>query len=162
MITVFIDSSYKNHYKSSNTIINIEVNFNRYMKSILTNLDEIDYHFMRNIDSLRNVHKINGKLVLESPYGLMGLNNLSTGCKTCLLAHHLKGKLISLNQCGENAIFELFSVMEQYGTTNSFLLEHSEFTPRTDCNIVFKINGVNKGNLFDLWNTIAREAHINV
>lgn len=52
-----------------------------------------------------------GKGRMNTPYdrGVL-IKNLSTGCKTCILANHISDKIISIEQCGDNTMNILFSL----------------------------------------------------
>lgn len=107
-------------------------------------LDSKDVELMKIID---RAILTNPDGLMETPYGSnVQIDKLSTGCKTCILANHAgKNDVISINQCGDNAIQQLL-----YMDNRKYLL--------TFCNISsdLKLNypvivGKNKyDNAFDL------------
>lgn len=97
------ESVKKNGYK---LIENIDIEFNSLITSSKINLDNLDLEMMRALDKAILVN--NKVRVIKTPYGdAVDICNLSTGCKACILSNHLKdtgGTVISLEQCGRNAI----------------------------------------------------------
>lgn len=97
------ESVKKNGYK---LIENIDIEFNSLITSSKINLDNLDLEMMRALDKAIPVS--NKVRVIKTPYGdAVDICNLSTGCKACILSNHLKdtdGTVISLEQCGRNAI----------------------------------------------------------
>ncbi len=154
IIKVFTNDSYKNYFDKENTILNINFYFMKNLLTILKNLNELDRYYIKRIDKAE-VISVYGKLFIRSDDGTTTLDNLSTGCKTCILDNHFKKKLINLGFCGANALETLFGVINSRGSQNSFLLHHSGFEPSEKYNI--RINNQQLGSLFDLWMTIAEE-----
>ena len=76
-------------------------------------LDERDKHFLQLIDSA----KVISPIAIETKYGVTELENISTGCKTILIFNHLmkQGVIadLSINECGNNVIKEIFSLSEE-------------------------------------------------
>lgn len=100
-------------------------------------IEYVDVYF----DSFATYHKIDGKYADElrvldrsklsdcygnivTPFGTTGFENISTGCKTTMLcrAYQNSDKIISLEECGSNAIeyiFEHFDNISIYMTSES-------------------------------------------
>lgn len=150
MINVYTNTSCRKKFKNVDIIINVNARFQKEITNILKNFNDLDSQFIREIDS-GTVHIVENNLVIITPDGVIGLNDLSTGCKTCILANHLHKKMINLTLSGENAIISLFGHLPN--NDNSFLLTHTDFKPLEQGN--FKINDNKTGSLFDVWDTIA-------
>ena len=154
VIRVFTNDSYKNYFDTDNIVINTDEYFLKNLSVILKNFNEVDRYYLRKIDKAGTI-SAGGRLFVKSEYGTTTINNISTGCKTCILDNHFKNKLFNLTLCGGNAIETLFEVINSKGSRNSFLLHHSGFEPLQKYSV--KINNQQTGSLFDLWLTIAEE-----
>lgn len=123
MKTFVIYTKKKNCPDSKKIIININAYFSYYKNEIEASLDETDTAVMWEIDEAKPIHG-EKYIGVETPYGICGLENLSTGCKTVILANHLKGRVISLNLCGMNALMSLFTHVpadnNEYYLTNKY------------------------------------------
>lgn len=86
---------------------------------------------MMDIDKAKLIDASTGKV--ETPYGICGIENLSSGCKAVLNYLFIKRfpnlypniKAINAIECGSNALEELFRVIEQNGDTIEVLLQHN-------------------------------------
>lgn len=154
VIRVFTNSSYKNYFDKNNIIINTDAYFLKNLAVILKDFNEVDRYYLRKIDKAGTI-SAGGRLFVQSEDGITTMNNISTGCKTCILDNHFKNRLFNLSLCGENVIETLFEMISSRGSQNSFLLHHSGFEPLQKYSV--KINNQQTGSLFDLWLTIAEE-----
>ena len=94
-------------------------------------IDNIDFNIMKQIDRIKDC---DGQF-MTTPYGSgVSITKLSTGCKTCLLARHLRDVVISLDQCGPNALDVALS-MDNKQYLMSFLI-----VPDKELGIEIKIN----------------------
>ena len=79
---------------------------------------------------------------MTSRFGPLKISELSTGCKTAINLYksmkHKKKVIISLIECGNNAILECFKLIKDKGVP--VLLEHNDFY--FDDNFIYNINGV--------------------
>ena len=153
-IIIYTNDSYKQNFNENDIILNINYYFKKNISKIIKELDALDRHYIKVIDKAK-VIEVKGRLFVQSDDGVTTLDNISIGCKTCILANHYSDKLINLTLCGENAIKALFDVLSKKGSSNSFLLLHSEFLPLYKYNI--RINNKVNGSLFDLYMTLAEE-----
>ena len=79
----------------------------------LKDLDSYSFDLISEFDNSKVVNIEKG--MLESPYGVIGKDNLSTGVKTLVLAYEakLEGKpvLINVDECGKNIFPKLFEIV---------------------------------------------------
>ena len=71
------------------------------------NIDEKDLLIMKTIDNVSNFDPLSG--AITTPFGITLIDNLSSGCKTCLVINHclkrgIEDIAISLERCGSNAL----------------------------------------------------------
>jgi hypothetical protein len=80
-------------------------------------LDELDKYFLEVIDNAE-IKSLSTGLV-ETFEGLTSIYNISSGCKTLILANHIvKENLdicLDVTNCGENALYEIF---DKFAETN--------------------------------------------
>jgi len=87
---------------------------------------------MREIDRAELLDRRTGKI--ETPYGICGLEGLSTGCKTILNYIHItenrdkykKVKAINATECGWNALDNLFRQLDTDNSDIIIVLEHTD------------------------------------
>lgn len=151
-ITIYTDVSYLTKFNKNDILMNINYHFRDMLPKILDNFNSLDKHYINVIDKAR-VIKVEDRWVIRTGDGVTTLDNISTGCKACILDNHCKNKLINLTPCGENAITALLDVLSKKGGSNLFLLQHSYFKPLAKYNI--NINGAEVGDLCDLCLAIA-------
>ena len=110
---------YRNNdsFKGDEIIIDNEAFFNNNISAKMFGKESIDV--MQVIDNAHLLNENNGKI--ETPYGLAGIRDLSTGCKTILNYIFIKEhpdkypniKAIDATECGWNALDKLFEVVEK-------------------------------------------------
>ena len=121
MLTIYTDKALIPE-PCDNIIEDIDIQFNNLYHTFT--FDAKDRHFMQAINSA-TLHTESDTLHAMTPFGTCTLDNLSTGCKACILANHLKGAVISLASCGGNAIVELIATLSNSDCV--FYLEHHYF-----------------------------------
>lgn len=91
-----------------------------------TGIDDTDYALMKKIDNVTFLNDIKSPKNTKSPFGLVRLFELSTGCKTAININHAirdrKQVIISITECGENAVYECFKLADDKNIT--LLLQH--------------------------------------
>lgn len=79
-----------------------------------TGIDSIDFALMKAIDRVIFNESVESVDYAKSPFGPVKVFDLSTGCKTAINLHHAirqkKKIIISLTECGENAVLECFKL----------------------------------------------------
>ena len=79
------------------------------------NIDEKDLELMKTIDNVSNFDSSRG--AITTPFGITLIDNLSSGCKTCLVINHclkrgIEDIAISLERCGSNALDLAFELLD--------------------------------------------------
>lgn len=98
---------YTYRQKRDNIIEDIDAEFNwMYSKGVL-NINADDAAIMKAVDKAMYIG--NGRINTPYDRGVL-IKNLSTGCKTCILANHISDKIISIEQCEDNTMNILFSL----------------------------------------------------
>ncbi|GFI11127.1 hypothetical protein IMSAGC007_03600 [Lachnospiraceae bacterium] len=126
MIRLFTSTNY---FKPEEIIIDNE--------SFFDNID-IDALSQKSIDVMEQIDK--AKLLdlntgkIETPFGIAGVTDLSTGCKTVINTIYIYEnpnafptvKAINATECGSNALEVLFDVLESNNINLSIVLEHED------------------------------------
>ncbi len=126
MINIYTSTNY---FDKKDIVINNE----SFFKNNITakSFGILSIQVLKDIDSAELLDRDNGKI--ETPYGLAGLWDLSTGCKTALnLIFLLENpfiypnvKAINATECGWNAIDKLFDIIEEKKDYHiSIIIEH--------------------------------------
>lgn len=104
--------------------------------------EEFQY-IMQSIDRASYLDANSG--AVQTPYGLTSIKNLSTGCKTVLIAKWMLSKfcntnsnagqnqffIINANECGANALKVMFELLGRY--TFGILLYHCDIPDNINC-----------------------------
>lgn len=118
-------------HNSLELIEDIDTKFDYLYYSGVINLDSTDFKIMKQMDRIK---RCDGQF-MTTPYGSgISVTKLSTGCKTCLLARRLKDVVISLDQCGPNAL-DVALGMDNRQYLMSFLI-----IPDKELSIEIKVN----------------------
>lgn len=129
MISISTDES---KYKEDELIRDNESFFNNNVTAKSFTEDSIKA--MMSIDKAILLDASTGKI--ETPYGICSIESLSSGCKTVLNYYFIKSfpnlypniKAISANECGCNALEELFKAIENIEDKIEVLLQHDNKT----------------------------------
>lgn len=128
MIRVFTSEE---GFNPENIVEDNEAFFLTYFKMYRMGEDEIET--IKKIDSAEIIDFDNG--ILKTPFGVTGIINLSTGCKTVLnyitIAKHREEfkdiRAINVTESGANAIEMIFEFMEKYKDESvDVILEHED------------------------------------
>lgn len=71
-------------------------------------INKKDKEYITQIDKAEYID--NGRI--KTVFGDTTVEHLSTGCKTLILLNHYKNKVISINECGENALDYIYKLPE--------------------------------------------------
>jgi len=128
MVKIYTSMDY---FDMSNIIIDNESFFKNNISS--KRLSKQSFNVMEKIDNAVLIDI--GLGTIKTPYGITSIQHLSTGCKTVLNYIYIIDnmadiemlndiKAISANECGWNALEELFKVAESKETNIGIILEH--------------------------------------
>lgn len=118
--------------------------------------NDVDAKCLKHIDGADAV-KIKGVVLAKKHGHYYPLTDISTGAKTCILANHLpqqKGKLLSLNSCGDNALTALLRYVKD--SPNDLYLSHCDFSLRdkTLADVHISVNGEPNRTVKELWEAV--------
>ena len=116
-----------NYFKPEEIVIDNESFFYNIPSKSLSN---VSLQMMRYIDHAELIDTRTGKI--ETPYGITGIESLSTGCKTVLNAVYITEnpeefptvRAINATECGWNAIEKLLGYIEVCNSDMSVVIEH--------------------------------------
>ena len=123
-----------------------------------TGIDDVDFGLMKTIDNITFCQDLKSTQNTKSPFGPVKMFDLSTGCKTAINLHHSirdkKQVVISITECGENAVYECFKLADNTDTV--LLLQHGYISSIPN-SFEFLINGEFKTTDIDKLSDYAAE-----
>lgn len=147
MLKIYI--SKKDVPKRNNRFIeSVDMFFNSIMYNL--SITDKDMYYMSSIDKADYVG--NGRI--KTVFGDTTIENLSTGCKALILLNHYKDRVISINECGENALDYVYKDNAEGNIYLSFAIYPNEYNPKKK--VVLCRNGREKevtlAEVFDKFN----------
>ena len=105
----------------TNFIGDIESMFDLHLNS--KDFDSDDLDIIQKVDKALLIDRSTG--LVQTPFGLTSLRNLSTGCKTVLVYNYCRknniDKIINITESGANALDVLFDLMCKYNDSCTIL-----------------------------------------
>ncbi len=119
-------------FNKDDIIVDNEAFFNNYINAKF--IKEYGVYAIKSIDKAILIDENTAKV--QTPFGICSIDDLSSGCKTILNIIYINEKhlnrydsiIVSLNECGRNALDFIFDYIEDNSIDIKFVLEHDDDT----------------------------------